>query len=138
KVLAVREALPASWPVHGTTGYDALREICGVFVDHRAEEPLTALAAEFDEQPDPFGVMWESKQQVVNSLLYPEVRRVAALIGLLPGTPPTKRCEEVAAALLAAFPIYRSYLPEHGWAVRHAVDDVAAVRPELAGIAVAV
>ncbi len=44
KILAVDEALPASWPVDGTTGYDALREICGVFVDAAGEPALTALA----------------------------------------------------------------------------------------------
>jgi (1->4)-alpha-D-glucan 1-alpha-D-glucosylmutase len=33
KIVALGESLPASWPVDGTTGYDALREICGLFVD---------------------------------------------------------------------------------------------------------
>ncbi len=46
KILAVGEALPASWPVDGTTGYDALREFCGVFVDPAGAGPLTQLAAE--------------------------------------------------------------------------------------------
>ncbi|WP_459709740.1 alpha-amylase family glycosyl hydrolase [Actinophytocola sp. KF-1] len=45
KILAVDESLPASWPVDGTTGYDALREVCGVFVDPAGEHALTALAA---------------------------------------------------------------------------------------------
>jgi (1->4)-alpha-D-glucan 1-alpha-D-glucosylmutase len=45
KILGVGEPLPTSWPVEGTTGYDALREICGVFVDPEAEEQFTALAA---------------------------------------------------------------------------------------------
>jgi (1->4)-alpha-D-glucan 1-alpha-D-glucosylmutase len=44
KILAVDESLPASWPVDGTTGYDALREICGVFVDPAGEPALTELA----------------------------------------------------------------------------------------------
>ncbi|MGB3440171.1 MAG: malto-oligosyltrehalose synthase [Actinophytocola sp.] len=54
KILAADEALPASWPVDGTTGYDALREICGVFVDPDGEAPLTALAGGLrppDNQP---------------------------------------------------------------------------------------
>ena len=33
KILGTGEELPASWPVDGTTGYEALREVCGVFVD---------------------------------------------------------------------------------------------------------
>ncbi|MFD0802080.1 alpha-amylase family glycosyl hydrolase, partial [Streptomonospora algeriensis] len=45
KILGCGEALPASWPVAGTTGYDALREVCGLFVDPAGERPLTELAA---------------------------------------------------------------------------------------------
>ena len=32
-----------SWPVAGTTGYDAMREVNGVFVDPDREPELTAL-----------------------------------------------------------------------------------------------
>ena len=46
KILAAGEELPASWPVDGTTGYDALREVCGVFVDPAGEAVLTELAAD--------------------------------------------------------------------------------------------
>jgi len=46
KILAVDEALPTSWPVHGTTGYDALREFCGLFMDPAGESRLMELAAE--------------------------------------------------------------------------------------------
>jgi (1->4)-alpha-D-glucan 1-alpha-D-glucosylmutase len=51
KILAADEPLPASWPVDGTTGYDALREICGLFVDPAGEAPLTALAEELGLRP---------------------------------------------------------------------------------------
>jgi (1->4)-alpha-D-glucan 1-alpha-D-glucosylmutase len=51
KILAVDESLPASWPVDGTTGYDTLREICGLFVDPAGEGPLTALAEELGLRP---------------------------------------------------------------------------------------
>jgi (1->4)-alpha-D-glucan 1-alpha-D-glucosylmutase len=43
KILAVDEALDPSLPVAGTTGYDALREIGGVFIDPQGAEALTAL-----------------------------------------------------------------------------------------------
>ena len=46
KILHPGEPLPQSWPVDGTTGYDALREIAGVFVDPAAEPGFTALATE--------------------------------------------------------------------------------------------
>ncbi len=43
KILAVDEPLDPSLPVAGTTGYDALREIGGVFVDPGGIGPLTDL-----------------------------------------------------------------------------------------------
>ena len=43
KILAVDEALDPTLPVAGTTGYDALREIGGLFVDPAGKQALTAL-----------------------------------------------------------------------------------------------
>src|SRR6185503_15276488 len=42
KILEPGEELP-HWPIDGTTGYDALNEICGLFVDPAAEPALDAL-----------------------------------------------------------------------------------------------
>ncbi|HWJ97247.1 MAG TPA: alpha-amylase family glycosyl hydrolase, partial [Acidimicrobiales bacterium] len=44
KILHPGEDLPAGWPVDGTTGYDALREIFGVLLDPAGERTFTALA----------------------------------------------------------------------------------------------
>src|SRR5271156_749028 len=43
KILAVDEALEPTLPIDGTTGYDVLREVGGVFVDPTGPEALTAL-----------------------------------------------------------------------------------------------
>jgi (1->4)-alpha-D-glucan 1-alpha-D-glucosylmutase len=43
KILATDEALELSLPVAGTTGYDAMREIGGLFIDPCGAEALTAL-----------------------------------------------------------------------------------------------
>ncbi|MGK2904237.1 MAG: malto-oligosyltrehalose synthase [Mycobacterium sp.] len=43
KILAPEEALDTGLPVDGTTGYDGLREIGGLFIDPGAETTLTAL-----------------------------------------------------------------------------------------------
>src|SRR5690606_38814015 len=52
KILHPGESLPGSWPVDGTTGYDALGEIFGVLVNPAGEAPLTALAAELGQDTD--------------------------------------------------------------------------------------
>src|SRR3954451_15022070 len=55
KILAVDEALEPTLPVAGTTGYDALREIGGLFLDPAGAGALTALVessgACYDEMP---------------------------------------------------------------------------------------
>ncbi len=43
KILAPGERLAAAWPVDGTTGYDALNLVAGLFVDPAGEAPLTDL-----------------------------------------------------------------------------------------------
>ncbi|MDI1464098.1 malto-oligosyltrehalose synthase [Catellatospora sp. KI3] len=133
KVTAVGEPLPASWPVDGTTGYDALREVCGVFVDPGGrdlfEARQRASAAEVDAA---------CRRQIALTLLPMEVGRVAGLIGaLLPGEP-APRCHDAALELLTAFPVYRSYLPEHRWALDRAVATARGRRPDLAPILAAV
>ena len=41
KILEPGEELPKTWPVAGTTGYDAMREVNGVFIDHDHEPEFT-------------------------------------------------------------------------------------------------
>ncbi|GAA1289578.1 malto-oligosyltrehalose synthase [Saccharothrix xinjiangensis] len=110
KILGVDEDLPASWPVEGTTGYDALREVCGLFVDPGGEEGITALARELGVPVDFAAVEHESRELVANTILRAEVRRIAALLR----HPDREQAERAVAEVMVNFPVYRSYLPE-GW-----------------------
>ncbi|MBO0840472.1 MAG: malto-oligosyltrehalose synthase, partial [Sciscionella sp.] len=80
KILAVGETLPASWPVNGSTGYDALREISGVFVDPAGARPLTELAEKLGVPTDFAVVEKASRKLVTDKILLAEVRRIAALV----------------------------------------------------------
>ena len=63
KILEYGEELP-DWPVDGTTGYDALAAVGGLFVDPDAEGDFTALdtppdrAAHLLAGPDPRPPSW--------------------------------------------------------------------------------
>lgn len=123
KILAAGESLPASWPVHGTTGYDTLREVCGVFVDAAGEEPLTELAAKFG------GIDFHAEEErcrrlITSRSLVAEMRRIAALAAGVP--------VDAVAELMVAFPVYRSYLPEGAGHWTAAVEQARKVRPDLA------
>lgn len=97
KILGPDESLPQSWPVDGTTGYDALREICGVFI-----APSDRFDGDFHE------VEHASRRQVADSILVAEVRRIARLVT---GVPFEQACVAVTEVMVN-FPVYRSYLPE--------------------------
>jgi len=135
KILQAGEELPASWPVDGTTGYDALREICGVFVDPAAAAPLTGLHAELAEVPhaaagDLKAIELACKHLVAATIVRADVRRVAALID----PRHAHRAEAAIAEVLCAFDVYRSYLPEGQQAMRHAIEAASEARPDLAAV----
>ncbi|WP_371850603.1 malto-oligosyltrehalose synthase [Nocardiopsis listeri] len=136
KILAPGESLPASWPVAGTTGYDALRQVCGAFVDPGAEPILTTLARDHGVATDVAEIDIRARGHAAGELLHTEVRRIAALVPP-EGTDP-RRAEEAVAELLVSFDVYRSYLPEgeDDWAraVRAAADRRPDLQPVLKGI----
>ncbi|MEV2197770.1 malto-oligosyltrehalose synthase [Streptomyces phaeochromogenes] len=81
KILADGEPLPAAWPVAGTTGYDALRHVDGLFTDPAGAGELLGQYRRFAApQPDRGGV-WEATvrraaYKVVHHELAAEVDRL--------------------------------------------------------------
>ena len=105
KILEPGEQLPP-WPVEGTTGYDAMREVNGVFVDHAAEPYLTDLYRRLTGDERSIADHVEAgKRMVDDELLTAEVRRMARLVPEVPGAEPA------IAEVAIAFDVYRSYLP---------------------------
>jgi (1->4)-alpha-D-glucan 1-alpha-D-glucosylmutase len=109
KILGPDEALPARWPVDGTTGYDAQRLVCGLFVDASGEPALTSLAEEECGRQDLREMEYEAKRWVAEHILRAEVRRIARLVPSDEGEAGT---EPAVTELLASFPVYRSYLAD--------------------------
>ncbi|MEV8549087.1 malto-oligosyltrehalose synthase [Streptomyces glaucescens] len=60
KILSDDERLPAAWPVAGTTGYDALRHVDGVFTDPAGAAELLARYRRFAAPPADRGGNWEA------------------------------------------------------------------------------
>ena len=128
KILEPGEELPRSWPVAGTTGYDALAEVDGVLVDPAGENAFTALDTELTgvetEWPE---LVHDCKLDVATGMLSPELRRLAALAPTIPDV------TEALAEVLACFPVYRSYLPDEGTAhLDQALASAQHRRPDLA------
>ena len=114
KILGANERLPALWPVVGTTGYDALRLVSGLFVDTGGEPAVTAFAAAECGPQDLRQMEHDAKQWVAEHILLAEVRRIArAARRCLPaGQSEPGQIEPAVAELLASFSVYRSYLAD--------------------------
>ncbi len=137
------EALPATWPADGTTGYDALREVGGLFVDPRGESLIEQVAVEHTGARERLSVAEHvAKRLVTDEILVAEVRRIAALVPEGPEDADVVReagdaaerssTIDAVAELLAAYPVYRSYLPAGRADLERAVDTACTARPELA------
>jgi (1->4)-alpha-D-glucan 1-alpha-D-glucosylmutase len=127
KILERGERLPDHWACAGTTGYDALNNVMGLFVDPAGEPPLTALwesltgdASTYDE------VVARTKRLVLRDVLAAEVNRLTDVgLAVCAGDPvlrdTTRRgLRDALVEVLASFGVYRAYLPPRGPA-----DDVA-------------
>jgi len=84
KILSPDEALPAEWPVHGTTGYDFLNEVNGLFVDAANLPALNEIYSRFIHErlnyPD---LAYRKKKQVMESLLSVEMRTLGRYLSVL-------------------------------------------------------
>ena len=117
KILEYGEELPESWPVAGTTGYDRLNAIGGLFVDPAGEEPLTSSYGELTGASTDFAaVQREAKQWAVRELLAADVNRLSDLLASLCEGRRQQRdrtrheLHDALEELLAAFSVYRTYV----------------------------
>jgi (1->4)-alpha-D-glucan 1-alpha-D-glucosylmutase len=125
KILEPGEKMPA-WPVAGTTGYDALADVCGVFVDPSTEaffdtlqHHLTGGERSWADQ------VHEAKLAVATTLLAAELSRMARL------APEVDAAPRALAELAACFPVYRSYLPFGAKHLARARSEAGRRRPQL-------
>ncbi|MFJ4521246.1 malto-oligosyltrehalose synthase [Streptomyces sp. NPDC088810] len=130
KILADGEHLPASWPVAGTTGYDALRHVDGLFTDRTGAYELLGRYRAFAAPQTDRGGNWEAT-----------VRRAAYKVLTHELATETDRLTRVAARLCAASPDL-SLRDRAPWALRTAVEELLVrmrvYRPYASGDAAAV
>jgi (1->4)-alpha-D-glucan 1-alpha-D-glucosylmutase len=126
KITDAGERLPESWPVAGTTGYDALAEVNNVLVDPAAEGRFDRLYRDLTgDQRDWSEHAAQGKRMVATTILRAEVNRLARLV------PDVTGAVAALTELAVAFPVYRSYLPIGAECLDLAVERVRTLRPEL-------
>ena len=133
KILEPGEDLPTSWATSGTTGYDALAGIDRVLTDPAGQAPLDALETRLrGDAVDWPSLIHDTKRAVADGILGSEVRRIVREVLTVVEGLETSAAIDAVAELVACFPVYRSYLPDGGEHLDHALADARARRPDLA------
>jgi (1->4)-alpha-D-glucan 1-alpha-D-glucosylmutase len=122
KILEPGETLASEWPVAGTTGYDFLNIVNGLFVDPRSEKLLTDFYEKFTGRSTNYGeVAQEKKRLVLAHLFSSELSHLEDLLENSHRRHPNYsafRREDARRALIeviACFPVYRTYIrPDTG------------------------
>jgi (1->4)-alpha-D-glucan 1-alpha-D-glucosylmutase len=131
KILAVDEPLEPTLPVAGTTGYDALREIGGMFIDPTGEQALTHLAnsaGAYDAMPK---LARRLKAEAVTNTLSSELDRLCRAIVAATGVDHADLPDAVAA-LISNIRVYRSDYLALSAALPIALSETLTEKPELA------
>jgi (1->4)-alpha-D-glucan 1-alpha-D-glucosylmutase len=117
KILQPAEKMPADWPIEGTTGYDFLNLVGGLFIDPDGEEGLTRVYEDFTGERADFSTLARTcKRLVLAELLGSELNRLTSLF--------VEICErrrrhrdytrhelrEALCETAVCFPVYRSYV----------------------------
>jgi (1->4)-alpha-D-glucan 1-alpha-D-glucosylmutase len=124
KILAADEPLEPSLPIAGTTGYDVLREIGGLFVDPNGVGPLTELAHETRCDTR------ELKAKAARGTLPSELARLGRAIVRTTGTD-DPALPEAIAQLLSRVGGYRTDYPVLAPVLPEAISETISAAPEL-------
>ncbi|BCS31357.1 maltooligosyl trehalose synthase [Luteitalea sp. TBR-22] len=122
KILSGDERLRADWEVHGTTGYESLNEINGLFVDPAGLRRLRRLHARLTGAREPLDeIVYEAKRLIMNTAMSSELGVLAdALSRIARGDRHTRdftlnSLRELITEYVACIPVYRTYASHRGW-----------------------
>jgi (1->4)-alpha-D-glucan 1-alpha-D-glucosylmutase len=117
KILAPGEHLPEGWPTAGTTGYEFLNLVNGIFVDRAQARAMEQVYARHIKVRPPFSdVVDECKRLVMETSMASELNVLGHRLNRISEKHRSSRdftLRSLTAALreiIAAFPVYRTYV----------------------------
>lgn len=133
KILGPGEALPESWATDGTTGYDFLTQLNGVFVAREQEDRIVDIYRRFTGHDEAYSELAYAARRAIED--GPLAGRFAVTIArlhraardILTGIP-LATFDEAVHAIVASLPVYRTY---------HSVDTLDAAAPRVLDAAAA-
>ncbi len=120
KILTGEERLPESWPIFGTTGYEFLNLVNGLFVDASLRAEMGRIYRGFIGQRADFKeLVHRCKKLVMRRSLASELNVLANMLSRI-ALANRHTCDftlnilrEALGEVIACFPVYRTYITEH-------------------------
>ncbi len=117
KILGANEKIPESWPVHGSTGYDFLALINGLFVNRANERSIDAAYARFIGMEKTFEELaYQCKRLIMNVSMASELNVLGHQLNRLSERDRRSRdytlnsLTHAIREIIACFPVYRTYI----------------------------
>ncbi len=117
KILGKGESLPPTWPVSGTTGYDFLNLVNGLFVHSAGERAMDALYVRFIGQRVVYDdLVYHTKKLIMRASMSSEINVLGHQLNLLSEKDRQYRdftlnsLTHAISEIIACFPVYRSYV----------------------------
>ena len=122
KILSGSEELPAHWAVHGTTGYNYLNDLNGVFVNSANAKRMRRVYARLTGRDERFDdVLYACKRLIMSTAMASELSVLAHMLDRVGESNRKSRdftldsMRDVITEVVACFPVYRTYVDENGW-----------------------
>jgi (1->4)-alpha-D-glucan 1-alpha-D-glucosylmutase len=117
KILGYEESFPADWPTHGTSGYEALNRINGLFVDSGSVAEFSRRYHDWIEDYTPYReIVRDKKLLILEASLASELHVLAYQLERIALRDRRSRdfthntLRNALREVIAAFPVYRSYI----------------------------
>ncbi|MEK0194507.1 malto-oligosyltrehalose synthase, partial [Microcoleus anatoxicus] len=121
KILEHKEDLPSYWPIEGTSGYDFLNYVNGVFCRSDREQQFSDIYHRFTRLSVPYEQLFiDKKRLILEKNLAGDVDNLAQLLKNISGQSRQGNdftrhgLEKALAAILTIFPVYRTYINQEG------------------------
>ncbi|MBI4476406.1 MAG: malto-oligosyltrehalose synthase [Acidobacteria bacterium] len=122
KILSEAESLPPEWPIHGTTGYNFLSDLNGLFVNPASAPGLRRFYTRITRRVSSFAdEVYESKQLIMETSMASELNVLADELNRISEGNRRYRdftlnsLREALREVVACFPVYRTYVDARGW-----------------------
>lgn len=121
KILEFKEKLPETWQIQGTSGYDFLNYVNGIFCQGKNEQQLTDLYQKFTGIDTPYEQLFiDKKQLILEKNLAGDIDNLARILKTIAGQTrlgidfTMNGLKRTLAEVLVLFPVYRTYVNGDG------------------------